>query len=98
MSNAVDWIRNEDAWRRLVAILSLDRTRLFFPDLGLGFVPPDTAQRILRQWLHRYLAAEASGNPRPRVAELIQALAAELGEDEAERFGRRAQYAYFLAH
>jgi hypothetical protein len=95
---AMDWIRNEDAWRHLVAILTLDRVKPFFPDLGLGFVPPDTAQRILRQWLHRYLAAEVLGNPTPRVVELIRALAAEFGENEAERFGRQAQGGYFLAH
>jgi hypothetical protein len=95
---SMDWIRNEDAWRRLVAILTLDRTRPFFADLGLGFVRPDTAQKILQQWLHRYLAAQAAGTPRPRVIELIQALATEFGCDEAERFGRCAQDGYFLAH
>src|SRR4051794_38685138 len=93
----MDWIKNEDAWRRLVAILSLDLTKPFFADLGLGFVAPDAAQSILRQWLHRYLAAEASGGVRPPVAELIAALAAEFGEADAERFGRRAQYGYFLS-
>lgn len=97
MAKPIDWIKNEDAWRRLVAILTLDRVKPFFPDLGLGFVPMETVQKVLRQWLHRYLAAEASGNPRPPVAELMLALAAELGEDDAERFGRQAQDAYFLA-
>jgi len=91
MKQALDSSDVEHEWKRMVAILSLDRALPFFTHIALAPNDISAFQHLLRRWLHGSLSGSSNATSKSLISELRE----QLGDASATEFERWVEGVYF---